>query len=286
MRSARSRRCCASSEPHGAISACLTPGARLGPDRIYDPNLFDLFFGRALTKRQREHTFRTHHYVREGFDGPSCPLRPSRRSARRSLPLRSRCWRFRLPRHAQAVRGTLLGSIADTSGSAVPGATVTVTDQGTNISSTTVTNQDGFYTFPNLKDGIYRVEAELAGFKKVVRENVRVDVNTTIRVDLTLEAGADHRGADGQRRPAAAADRTAPTPAASSRASRSPRCRSASAATSRAWSPPCPAPRGRSGRTPSSSTRRTRCRRTSTASRASPTTSRSRASTTTTAPAC
>ena len=92
--------------------------------------------------------------------------------------------------HAQAVRGTLLGSIADTSGSAVPGATVTATDQGTSISSTTVTNQDGFYTFPNLKDGIYRVEAELAGFKKVVRENVRVDVNTTMRADLTLEAGA------------------------------------------------------------------------------------------------
>ena len=94
------------------------------------------------------------------------------------------------PSQAQAVRGTLLGSIGDTSGSSVPGATVTATDQGTSISSTTVTNQDGFYTFPNLKDGIYRVEAELAGFKKVVRENVRVDVNTTIRVDLTLEAGA------------------------------------------------------------------------------------------------
>jgi Carboxypeptidase regulatory-like domain/TonB dependent receptor len=94
------------------------------------------------------------------------------------------------PVHAQAVRGTLLGSINDTSSSAVPGATVTATDQGTSISSTTVTNQDGFYTFPNLKDGIYRVEAELTGFKKVVRENVRVDVNTTIRVDLTLEAGA------------------------------------------------------------------------------------------------
>ena len=41
------------------------------------------------------------------------------------------------PVHAQAVRGSLLGSIGDTSGSAVPGATVTATDQGTSISSTT-----------------------------------------------------------------------------------------------------------------------------------------------------
>jgi hypothetical protein len=90
----------------------------------------------------------------------------------------------------QAVRGSLLGNITDTTGAAVPGATVTATDQGTSISSTTISNADGNYTFPNLKDGIYRVEAELSGFKKVVRENVRVDVNTTIRVDLSLEAGA------------------------------------------------------------------------------------------------
>lgn len=92
--------------------------------------------------------------------------------------------------HAQAVRGTLLGNVSDSSGASVPGATVTATDQGTSISSTTTTNADGYFTFPNLKDAIYRVEAELSGFKKVVRENVRVDVNTTIRVDLSLEAGA------------------------------------------------------------------------------------------------
>ena len=59
--------------------------------------------------------------------------------------------------------------------------------------STTVTNENGAYTFPNLKDGLYRVAAELTGFKKVVRENVQVDVNTTIRVDFALEAGRSGR---------------------------------------------------------------------------------------------
>jgi hypothetical protein len=93
------------------------------------------------------------------------------------------------PASAQAIRGTLLGSITDGSGASVPGATVTITEQGTNIVTSGVTNESGFYTFPNLKDGIYRVEAELSGFKKVVRENVQVDVNTTIRVDLALQAG-------------------------------------------------------------------------------------------------
>ena len=107
--------------------------------------------------------------------------------------------------------------------------------------------RDGFYTFPNLKDGIYRVEAELAGFKKVVRENVRVDVNTTIRVDLTLEVGAITEVAHGERRAAVAADRSQPTPGASSRAKQIERpCRSASTATSRAWWSRCRARRGRS----------------------------------------
>jgi hypothetical protein len=94
------------------------------------------------------------------------------------------------PAAAQATRGTLLGTVTDSSGASVPGATVTVTDQGTNIAATGVTNESGHYTFPNLKDATYRVEAELSGFKKVVRENVQVDVNTTIRVDLALQAGA------------------------------------------------------------------------------------------------
>src|SRR5690349_1650828 len=112
------------------------------------------------------------------------------RDARAALLLSLACLLVPTISDAQAVRGTLLGNVADSSNAAVPGATVTATDQGTNIASSTVTNPDGLYTFPNLKDGIYRVEAELSGFKKVVRENVRVDVNTTIRVDLTLEAGA------------------------------------------------------------------------------------------------
>ena len=91
--------------------------------------------------------------------------------------------------HAQATRGSLLGTITDSSGGPTPGATVTITEQGTNIPASTVTNDSGVYNFPNIKDGIYRVEAELTGFKKVLRENVRVDVNTTVRVDFELQTG-------------------------------------------------------------------------------------------------
>jgi len=90
---------------------------------------------------------------------------------------------------AQAVKGSLLGTITDSGGAASAGATVTITETRTGISSNTTTNADGNYAFPNLKDGIYRVEATQKGFKKVVRESVIVDVNTTVRVDLDLPVG-------------------------------------------------------------------------------------------------
>jgi hypothetical protein len=94
------------------------------------------------------------------------------------------------PARAQAVKGTLLGTVTDTTGAGVPGATVTVTEVQTGISRSATTNASGNYTFANLKDGVYRVEAELPGFRKTVRENVKVDVNTTVRVDLALQVGS------------------------------------------------------------------------------------------------
>src|SRR5438093_9895259 len=90
---------------------------------------------------------------------------------------------------AQAVRGGLLGNITDQSGLALPGVTVTITEQNTNINYSATTNESGYYIFPSLKDGTYRVGAELSGFKKVLREGVIVAVNTTVRVDLRLEVG-------------------------------------------------------------------------------------------------
>jgi hypothetical protein len=96
-----------------------------------------------------------------------------------------------LPRTAaaQAATGTLLGNVVDESGAGVPGVTVTATDVNTNTARTAVTNESGYYIFSSLRDGLYTVAAELQGFKKVVREGVRVDVNTTVRIDLKLEVG-------------------------------------------------------------------------------------------------
>jgi hypothetical protein len=89
----------------------------------------------------------------------------------------------------QAVNGTMLGSVNDSNGAAAVGATVTATETRTSIVLTTTTNQDGNFVFANLKSGVYRIEASQTGFKKVVRDNVVVDVNTTIRVDLAIQIG-------------------------------------------------------------------------------------------------
>ncbi len=90
---------------------------------------------------------------------------------------------------AQAVRGTLLGTVHDAQGAAVPGVSVTATETQTNIARTAMSNQSGNYVFANLKDGLYRVETELTGFKKFARDGVDVKVNSTVRVDVTLEVG-------------------------------------------------------------------------------------------------
>ena len=91
--------------------------------------------------------------------------------------------------HAQAVTGTLLGNVTDGTGGTLPGVTVTATETKTNTSRTVVTNESGYYSFNSLLNGTYNVTAELQGFRKVLREDVKVDVNTTIRVDLKLEVG-------------------------------------------------------------------------------------------------
>src|SRR5438067_5305118 len=91
---------------------------------------------------------------------------------------------------AQAVKGSLVGNVTDTSGAVLPGVTVTITEVNTNISYSTTTNESGYYTFSNLKDGTYRVTSELSGFKRFVREGVEVPVNATVRVDCRMDVGA------------------------------------------------------------------------------------------------
>jgi uncharacterized protein YfaS (alpha-2-macroglobulin family) len=94
------------------------------------------------------------------------------------------------PLGAQTIRGALTGTVTDSSGALVPGASVTVTNKDTNISDTAVTNAQGTYTFPLVPPGTYQITAELQGFKKYVRDGIVVDVAQTTRVDIPLQLGA------------------------------------------------------------------------------------------------
>ncbi|HUA86217.1 MAG TPA: carboxypeptidase regulatory-like domain-containing protein [Bryobacteraceae bacterium] len=85
--------------------------------------------------------------------------------------------------------GEVTGRVADPSGASVPGATMTLTNVATNATRATVTTSEGFYTFPSVPPGIYNVKAEHQGFKVLTSNNVEVQVQQSVRLDLTLEVG-------------------------------------------------------------------------------------------------
>ena len=75
-----------------------------------------------------------------------------------------------MPAHAQVDRATLSGIVKDSDGAGVPGATIVVTNLGTDVETRQQTGDGGGYQIGNLIPGRYRVEVELTGFKKVARE--------------------------------------------------------------------------------------------------------------------
>ncbi len=90
---------------------------------------------------------------------------------------------------AQAVTGSLVGTVTDASGGAVSNAKVSITETNTSISRTTQTNESGNYTFSQLSPGTYAVIAEQTGFKRQSRSGVDVAVDSTARIDLVLQPG-------------------------------------------------------------------------------------------------
>lgn len=90
---------------------------------------------------------------------------------------------------AQVLYGSIVGNVQDTSGAAIPGATVTITNRETGLARTAVTNDTGGYTFTNVLTGNYDVKVSLQSFKEFVEEGVPVSPNTVSRVDAELQLG-------------------------------------------------------------------------------------------------
>jgi Carboxypeptidase regulatory-like domain/TonB-dependent Receptor Plug Domain len=91
---------------------------------------------------------------------------------------------------AQFDSATVLGTIRDSGGAAMPGVTVSLKNIDTGLSVTAQTDGDGNFQFTNVRIGNYRVSAEKQGFSTAVAERVNVTVNARQRVDLAMQPGA------------------------------------------------------------------------------------------------
>ncbi len=93
------------------------------------------------------------------------------------------------PASAQVLYGSLTGSVQDSGGALVPGATVTVRNTGTAQELTAKTNDVGSYTFSNLIAGTYDLTITASGFRPVTKRGLPITVNTVRREDVALEIG-------------------------------------------------------------------------------------------------
>src|SRR4030095_5777538 len=90
---------------------------------------------------------------------------------------------------AQTNRGGISGTVFDSTGAVVSGASVTITNVGTNHTVKLTTSTDGAFAATALDPVVYSVTVEAAGFKKAVVNNVKVDTATTANINVTLQPG-------------------------------------------------------------------------------------------------
>src|SRR5262252_2759042 len=91
---------------------------------------------------------------------------------------------------AQAVSGTILGTVIDATGAVRPGAKVTAVNEGTGLSRTATSDANGEYTFPSLPTGHYTLTVEETGFRTLAMSNIELGVDQHVKIDLKLETGA------------------------------------------------------------------------------------------------
>ncbi|HUK48340.1 MAG TPA: TonB-dependent receptor [Terriglobales bacterium] len=94
-----------------------------------------------------------------------------------------------LPSAMADVTGTISGVVEDSSGAILTDARVVATNQETGIKMTVITDSKGFYSFPALPVGTYRVEVSKSGFKTYIQSDLLLRVNDSIRIDAALNVG-------------------------------------------------------------------------------------------------
>lgn len=90
---------------------------------------------------------------------------------------------------AQEVRGKIAGTVVDQNKSAIPGASVKITDVERATTTTLTTNGNGYFEAPYLLSSTYQVVVEANGFKKYIQDKVLLQINETRELEITLEVG-------------------------------------------------------------------------------------------------
>lgn len=95
-----------------------------------------------------------------------------------------------VPASAQSVYGSIFGTVSDSSGAAVPNATITVRDEAKGTVVTATSNASGDYSVPHLIPDVYDLKVTAKGFKAFEAKGISVQADTAPRIDPTLEVGA------------------------------------------------------------------------------------------------
>src|SRR5574341_611454 len=96
---------------------------------------------------------------------------------------------FAITTYGQGTTSRVTGTVQDPNGATVPAATVTLTNEATNISANTETTSTGTYSFDAVQVGLYTITAEKQGFKKFISTGNKVDINLPATINVTLDVG-------------------------------------------------------------------------------------------------
>src|SRR5215470_14570808 len=90
----------------------------------------------------------------------------------------------------QGTNAVLSGTVTDSTQAIIPGVTISAENTRTGVVSTMITNEAGIYNFPSIQPGVYRVTADLPGFKKHAFNDVNLEVGARAVLNFQLEVGA------------------------------------------------------------------------------------------------
>src|SRR5882672_4740431 len=92
--------------------------------------------------------------------------------------------------HSQVAGGTISGTLTDSSGRVINNVQITITNVATGVARDVTTNDEGFYSAPNLLPGTYEAKFSESGFKTEARKSIELTVGASVGLDQTLRVGS------------------------------------------------------------------------------------------------